>query len=201
MTTSTFSNKIDVAKIGNKEILEKLLDLKAFPAGVRSVKDYSLALILDTDGNELGVYAVKKGADPVPLRDFLTVDLVARVNSESGKITDTLVEETGKDDKKTTVDNSTFKLVGVAGLLFDEGEADDAPVIAQAAGAVTGSGKYAQDTSKPASAGAIASDDGLTTIQSLSGSGWAGSDGIGADASIFQGSVRVGAGAKIDLKD
>lgn len=201
--TTSGSNKLVTTKIGNTQVLEQLLDLGAFDGAatpVRSIKGFTLNLFLNAQGVPVGVFAVN-GAAVFNVTDFIDLNLGDLVESGSNKQVVTTITG-GAAPGETTVSSASFKQLGVAGLAIVEPADDpaDVVVLAQADGTYTASGKFAQDTSKPDSAGAISTDDGLTTISSISGSGWSGSVVDEDDeVSIFQGSVKIGAGKKITL--
>jgi len=186
-TTTNFSNKIVSTKIGNKEVLEELLDLDAFPEGVRTISGYSIQLFVDTEGAPEGLFAVKAGVAPVALDDFLTVELGDGISAASGKTVATV-----KGDDETLVQNVSFNSTDIINIELNDGEAEPTTLVA-----VQGIGKSAEkfafnDTKDPVI--------DLTTISSISGSNLTGALEDEDDAvSVFQGSFKAGAGKKITL--
>lgn len=185
--TTNFSNKIESTKIGNKEVLEQLLDLDAFPAGVRSISGYSIQLFVDTDGEPVGLFAVKAGVQPVPLDDFLTIDTDLGISAASGKNVATV-----KGEDETEVTNVSFKNTDIITVELNDG-ADTPITLVSVQGIANSAGKFAfNDTKDPVI--------DLTTISSISGSNLTGALEDEDDAvSVFQGSFKAGAGKKITL--
>jgi hypothetical protein len=185
-TTTNFSNKIVSTKIGNKEVLEELLDLDAFPEGVRTISGYSIQLFVDTDGDPVGLFAVKAGAAPVALDDFLTVELGDGISAASGN---TVATVKGTDD--TLVQNSSFKNTDIITVELNDGAATPITLVS-VQGIANSAGKFAfNDTKDPVI--------DLTTISSISGSNLTGALVDAAAVSVFQGSFKAGAGKKITL--
>jgi len=188
-TTTNSSNKIVASKIGNKEVLEKLLDLGAFPPAVRSITGYSIQLLLDQNGDAVGLYAIKAGVTPVSIDAFLTVDYGLGISSGSAK---TVVTVKGADE--TTVASDAFKDTDLIAIQLTDGEVDGATLVAvQGIANTTGKGAF-NDTKDPVI--------DLTTISSISASNLTGATQDEDDnVSIFQGSFKVAAGKKIELPD
>lgn len=97
--------KLDVQKIGNKELLEIFLELDIIPDG--TISGWSLVEYLQTSGSSMdedtifqqGVFLVKRGQEPVDLNDILGYSLTER-EVESSDVTSSekngIYTETGK---------------------------------------------------------------------------------------------------------
>jgi hypothetical protein len=82
--TYSYNSKFLVGKFSNKEFLEALVDAEV----ISDIKGWSLKFVVDSDGDEYGLFIVKKNSSPIDVSSYAGFDTEDIVEEYSSKYTE-----------------------------------------------------------------------------------------------------------------